>query len=134
MPVFAMMIAPASRRFFASVASYGGTRFSNASAPPVVRRSVVWTLSFSAIGTPCGGRPRGLRGDGHQGEQQCKRQQQSSHRGDSTSVPTGHLRPCGSPDEQLLVRREGIVGHHPRPRVDDLCPVRWQRKWTVVEN
>ena len=36
MPVLAMMIAPASRRFFVSVASYGGTRPSNASAPPVV--------------------------------------------------------------------------------------------------
>ena len=34
--VLAMMIAPASSRFFASVASYGGTRSANASAPPVV--------------------------------------------------------------------------------------------------
>jgi len=40
-PVFAMMIAPAPVRFFASVASYGGTRSMNASAPPVVRMSVV---------------------------------------------------------------------------------------------
>src|SRR5262245_4515676 len=55
MPVLAMMIAPASRRFFVSVASYGTIRFSNASAPPVVRMSVVWTLSFGAIGMPCSG-------------------------------------------------------------------------------
>ena len=55
MPVFAMMIAPASLRFFVSVASYGGTSSSNASAPPVVRMSVVWMLSFSAIGMPCSG-------------------------------------------------------------------------------
>ena len=55
MPLFAMMIAPASTRFFVSVASYGGTRFSNASAPPVVRMNVVCTLSFNAIGMPCSG-------------------------------------------------------------------------------
>src|SRR3954464_8617681 len=53
--VLAMMIAPASRRFFVSVASYGGTRFANANAPPVVGKSVVWMLSFSAIGMPCSG-------------------------------------------------------------------------------
>ena len=50
-----MMIAPASRRFFVSVASYGGTSPSNASAPPVVGMSVVWMLSLSAIGMPCSG-------------------------------------------------------------------------------
>ena len=50
-----MMIAPASIRFFVSVASYGGVRCSNASAPPVVRMNVVWTLSLSAIGMPCSG-------------------------------------------------------------------------------
>ncbi len=55
MPVLAMMIAPASRRFFVSVASYGGTMPSNASAPPVVGMSVVWMLSLSAIGMPCSG-------------------------------------------------------------------------------
>ena len=38
-----------------SVASYGGTRPSNASAPPVVGMSVVWMLSLSAIGMPCSG-------------------------------------------------------------------------------
>src|SRR5258708_9066948 len=61
MPVFAMMIAPASRRFFVVVPSYGGTMPSNASAPRVVGMSVVWTLSFRAIGMPCSGprtRPR----------------------------------------------------------------------------
>ena len=51
-PVFAMMMAPASRRFFVSVASYGGTYPANASAPPVVGMVVVWMLSFSAIGMP----------------------------------------------------------------------------------
>ena len=35
-----------------SVASYGGTRPSNARAPPVVGMSVVWMLSLSAIGMP----------------------------------------------------------------------------------
>ena len=55
MPVLAMMIAPASRRFFVSVASYGGTKPSKASAPPVVGMSVVWMLSLSAIGMPCSG-------------------------------------------------------------------------------
>ena len=54
-PVFAMMMAPDSRRFFVSVASYGGTKPSNASAPPVVGMSVVWMLSFSATGMPCSG-------------------------------------------------------------------------------
>ena len=39
--VLAMMIAPASRRFFTSVASYGGTKPLKASAPPVVGMSVV---------------------------------------------------------------------------------------------
>src|SRR5258708_1926785 len=63
MPVLAMMIAPASRRFFVSVASWGGPIRSNAGAPPVVGISVVWMLSFSAIGMPCSGprmRPRAL--------------------------------------------------------------------------
>jgi hypothetical protein len=46
------MMAPASRRFLVSVASYGGTRSANASAPPVVGMSVVWMLSLSAIGMP----------------------------------------------------------------------------------
>ena len=53
--VLAMITAPASRRFFVSVASYGGIRSSNAIAPPVVRMSVVWMLSLSAIGMPCSG-------------------------------------------------------------------------------
>ncbi len=57
--VFAMMTAPASRRFFVSVASYGGTSPSNASAPPVVGMFVVWMLSLSAIGMPWSG-PRTL--------------------------------------------------------------------------
>jgi hypothetical protein len=39
--VLAIMIAPASRRFFVSVASYGGTKVAKASAPPVVGMSVV---------------------------------------------------------------------------------------------
>jgi hypothetical protein len=39
--VFARMIAPAARRLAVSVASYGGTKPSNASAPPVVGRCVV---------------------------------------------------------------------------------------------
>src|SRR6267143_1343377 len=39
-PAFAMMIAPAAIRFFVSVASYGGTKPSNASAPPEVGRFV----------------------------------------------------------------------------------------------
>ncbi len=47
-----MMMAPASRRFRVSVASYGGTKPSKASAPPVVGMSVVWMLSLSAIGIP----------------------------------------------------------------------------------
>ena len=55
MPVFAMMIAPASVRFLVSVASYGGMKPSNASAPPVVGMLVVWMLSLSAIGMPCSG-------------------------------------------------------------------------------
>src|SRR2546428_178335 len=55
MPVFAMMTAPASRRFFVSVASYGGTKPSKASAPPVVGMFVVWMLSLSATGMPCSG-------------------------------------------------------------------------------
>ena len=50
-----MITAPASRRFFVSVASYGGTSPTNASAPPVVGMSVVWMLSLSAIGMPCSG-------------------------------------------------------------------------------
>ena len=53
--VFAMMIAPAALRFFVNVASYGGTRSANASAPPVVGMSVVWMLSLSATGMPCNG-------------------------------------------------------------------------------
>jgi hypothetical protein len=36
MPVLAMMIAPAARRLTVIVASCGGTKRSNASAPPVV--------------------------------------------------------------------------------------------------
>ena len=60
--VLAMMIAPASFRFFVSVASYGGTRPLNASAPPVVGMFVVWMLSLSATGMPCSGpRTRPLR-------------------------------------------------------------------------
>jgi hypothetical protein len=55
MPVFATMIAPASRRFFTSVASYGGTNRSKTNAPPVVGIRVVWMLSFNAIGIPCSG-------------------------------------------------------------------------------
>jgi hypothetical protein len=39
--VLAMMIAPASRRFFVSVASYGGISPAKASAPPVVGMLVV---------------------------------------------------------------------------------------------
>ena len=57
--VFAMMMAPASRRFFVSVASYGGIRPSKARAPPVVGMSVVWMLSLSAMGMPWSG-PRTL--------------------------------------------------------------------------
>jgi hypothetical protein len=53
--VLAMMIAPASFKFFVSVASYGGTRSAKASAPPVVGMSVVWMLSLSATGMPCSG-------------------------------------------------------------------------------
>ena len=56
-----MMIAPASRRFFVSVASYGGMKPANASAPPVVGMLVVWMLSFNATGMPCSG-PRSLPG------------------------------------------------------------------------
>ena len=54
-PALAMMIAPASRRFAVRVASYGGTYPSNARAPPVVGRWVVWMLSLSATGIPCSG-------------------------------------------------------------------------------
>ena len=54
-----MMIAPASIRFFVSVASYGGMKPSKASAPPDVGMFVVWMLSLSAIGIPCSG-PRTL--------------------------------------------------------------------------
>jgi len=51
-----MMMAPASRRFFVSVASYGGTRFTNANAPPVVGRSVGLECCLSTpIGIPCSG-------------------------------------------------------------------------------
>ena len=50
-----MMIAPASRRFFVERGFVGGTKPSNASAPPVVGMSVVWMLSLSAIGMPCSG-------------------------------------------------------------------------------
>ncbi len=53
--VFARMIAPASLRFFVSVASYGGTSPLKASAPPVVGMVVVWMLSLSAMGIPCSG-------------------------------------------------------------------------------
>src|SRR5688572_3297888 len=53
--VFAMITAPASRRFFASVASYGGMKLAKARAPPVVGMSVVWMLSLSAMGMPCNG-------------------------------------------------------------------------------
>ena len=51
-PALAMMIAPASRRLVVSVASYGGTNPSKASAPAVVGRWVVWMLSLSATGMP----------------------------------------------------------------------------------
>src|SRR6185295_6009341 len=53
--VLARMMAPASLRFFVRVASYGGTRSANASAPPVVGMSVVWMLSLRATGMPCSG-------------------------------------------------------------------------------
>ncbi len=58
-PVFAMMMAPASRRLFVTVASYGGTNPSKTRAPPVVGKFVVWMLSLSATGMPCSG-PRTL--------------------------------------------------------------------------
>ncbi len=48
--VFAMMIAPASRRFFVERRLVGRHQPSNASAPPVVGMSVVWMLSLSATG------------------------------------------------------------------------------------
>jgi hypothetical protein len=51
-PVLAMMMAPASRSFRVTVASYGGTSPSKASAPPVVGMSVVWMLSLRATGIP----------------------------------------------------------------------------------
>jgi hypothetical protein len=53
--VLAMMIAPAAFNWAVSVASYGGYRSRNASAPPVVGMFVVWMLSLSAIGMPCSG-------------------------------------------------------------------------------
>jgi len=49
------MIAPASRSFCESVDSYGTWRLANASAPPVVIMSTVWTLSLSTMGMPCSG-------------------------------------------------------------------------------
>ena len=47
-----MITAPASRRFFVSVASYGGTSPTNASAPPVVGIVVVGLALWAVRRTP----------------------------------------------------------------------------------
>ena len=51
----ARMIAPASRSFFTTNASSGGTEPSSRIEPPVVGMSTVSKLSFRTMGMPCSG-------------------------------------------------------------------------------